>query len=345
MAPVRRRWALIACVVAAGVVCSPALAADPPPSDPPPSDPTPTVPAPPPAIAPGPVATVPSPPSTPPLNLKPDLPPVQRKKAPASKPAPALKAAPARKPTPAPKPIVRATARPSTHAPVRVVTRPARPVRAHTFTYPRRSAKPPTRRRALVPAKKQQHMKKKPKPKPEPAPFLGSKLAPHLRTPTPVRQANPPEVPARKARANVLPLPTLAPSPTPSGLKQGLVNLRWLLFAIVGTCVVFLTAVGSRRLYERRPSAVSSGSLLPPTDLANPAPRLADLLRATQQAGQNGPSEGPAVNGTSHRSALNGTSEGTAARQAEPAHSRRRCLIPGCVCHQEDHHAAGHQSG
>jgi hypothetical protein len=343
MAPVRRRWALIACVVAAGVACSHALAAEPPPSDPLPSEPTPT--APPLAIAPGPVATVPSPTPTASPNLKPDLPPVQPKKvpAPAPKPAPVLKAAPAPKATPASRPAsVRATGRPSNRTPVRAVTRPTSPVRERTTVYPRRSARPPTRSRALVPAKTKQHAKKKPKPKPAPAPFLGSKLSPNVRIAKP--PVNPPVVPRRKARSNVLP-PTMAPGAgaAPSGLKESLSGLRWLFFAILGTGVVFLTAVGSRRLFERRPSVASPVYLPPPTSPAPqpPVPRLADL-----RAARNVTSQGAALNGTSQATAaVNGTSQRTVSGSAEPVHSKRRCLIPGCGCRYADQEPAGHHSG
>lgn len=311
MALVRRRWALVSCVVAAGIACPCALAVDPPP---PPTEPTPTVSEPPPATAPGPVATVPSPPPTPPPNVKPDLPPAPRKKASAPKLTPAPKATPARKPAPAPKPAVRATARPSNPAPVSAVTPPSRPVQARTPVYPRRATQPATKTRTSALTLKKQKKKKKAKLKPAPVPFLGSKLPPIVQIPRAAVAT--PKVPAPAARANVLPLPALALASAPSGLKQSLANLRWLFFAIIGTGVVFLTAVGSRRLFERRPSAVESGPSLP------------------QAALEKWPQQWPADPWPT----LNGISQGTPADPTEPVHSRRRCLIPGC--HHEDHEPA-----
>ena len=326
MALVRRRWALVSCVVAAGIACPSALAVDPPP--PPPTEPTPTVPEPPPATAPGPVATVPSPAPTPPPNVKPDLPPALPKKASAPKLTPAPKATPARKPAPAPKPkpAVRATARPSSPAPVRAVTPPSRPVRARTPVYPPRAAQP------ALPLKKQK--KKKAKLKPAPVPFLGSKLPPIVQIPKAAVAT--PKVPAPAARANVLPLPSLSPGAAPSGLKQSLANLRWLFFAIMGTGVVFLTAVGSRRLIERRPTAIASGPSLPQAAPEKwPEQWPADLQTQTRARLQ------PAArNGTHQGAVLNGISRGTPADQTGPVHSRRRCLIPGC--HHEDHEPAWH---
>lgn len=302
MALVRRRRVLMACVAAAAVACPYALAVDPPP---PPTEPTPTVPEPPPATAPGPVATVPSPSPIPPPNVKPDPPPAPRKRASAPKLTRAPKPAPAREPEPAtpPTPAVRATARPSNPAPVRAVTPASRPVRARTPVYPQRATDPVTKTRiSAVTLEKQK--KNKAKRKPAPTPFRGSKLARIVQVPRAVVAT--PRVRRPAARANALPLPSLTPGKSASGLKQGLLGLRWLFFAILGTGVVFLTAVGSRRLFERRPSAVASEPALPP-----------------EQWPLIWPADPPA--------------------RARPLATTRRCLIPGC--HHEDHHEPAGQLG
>jgi hypothetical protein len=301
MALVRRRGALVACVVAAAVVCPYALAVDPPP---PPTEPTPTVSEPPPATAPGPVATVPSPSPIPPPNVKPDPPPAPapRKRAPAPKLTRAPKPAPARKPAPAP--AVRATARPSSPAPIRAVTPPSRPVRARTPVYPQRATQPVTKTRISAVTLEKQKKKIKARRKPPPAPFRGSKLAPIAQVSRAV--AARPRVRTSAARANVVPLPSLTPGKSASGFKQALLNLRWLFLPILGTGVVFLTAVGSRRLFERRPTAADSDPSLPQ--------ELWPLIW---------PADPPV--------------------RARPQAAVRRCLIPGC--HHEDHHEPAGQLG
>lgn len=296
MALVRQRRALMTCVVVAGIACPYALAVDPPP---PPTEPTPTVPEPPPATAPGPVATVPPPSPIPPPNVKPDPPPAPRKRA----PVPKLTRAPARKPATPPTPAVRATARPSSPAPVRAVTPASRPVRARTPVYPQRATQPVTKTRiSAVTLEKQK--KNKAKRKPAPTPFRGSKLARIVQVPRAVVAT--PRVRRPAARANALPLPPLTPGKSASGLKQGLLGLHWLFFAILGTGVVFLTAVGSRRLFERRSSAAASEPSLPP-----------------EQWPLIWPADPPA--------------------RARPLATARRCLIPGC--HHEDHHEPAGQLG
>ena len=116
------------------------------------------------------------------------------------------------------------------------------------------------------------------------------------------RVAQAPAVGLISASAEKLqPVPSFAPRAAPSGIKQGLAKLRWFFLAILGTALVFLAAVGSRRLSEMRQRRTPS-------------------LRWSPQAAP--------------RSARNGTIQKTAIDSPELVLSRRRCLVPGC--HHDD---------
>lgn len=108
--------------------------------------------------------------------------------------------------------------------------------------------------------------------------------------------------PAEKSQ----PVPSFAPRAAPSGIKQSLSKLRWFFLAILGTGLVFLAAVGSRRLSEKRQRDAPSVRWLP-----HAAPRTAP-------------------NGTPQVSARNRTIQKAPVDTAELLHTRRRCLVPGC---------------
>jgi hypothetical protein len=107
---------------------------------------------------------------------------------------------------------------------------------------------------------------------------------------------------AKKGQA----LPSFAPLAPPSGIKHSLTQVRWLVFAIVGTGIVFLTAFGSRRLYALSATARSGTR------------RKAAPRHVTSRAAPNG-------------------------APREPDLSRRRCLLPGC--HHADHLPVGRRPG
>lgn len=134
--------------------------------------------------------------------------------------------------------------------------------------------------------------------------------------------------PAEKSQ----PLHSFAPRAAPSGIKQGLARLRWFLLAVLGTGVVFLAAVGSRRLSERRSRNASSLRWRPPAAPPSATRQRAAQERAAPRAVLNGAPQGFARNGTVQAAPLD---------TGEPLLSRRRCLVPGC--HHEDQLPAGHR--
>jgi hypothetical protein len=94
---------------------------------------------------------------------------------------------------------------------------------------------------------------------PRPAgPVRGRTSAYALRTERPTSSSRTSALGPKKQRA----LPAFAPLAAPSGIKYSLAKRRWLVFAILGTGIVFLTAVGSRQLYERLARTAPSGSSL-----------------------------------------------------------------------------------
>jgi hypothetical protein len=61
-------------------------------------------------------------------------------------------------------------------------------------------------------------------------------------------------------------------SAAPSGAEQTATSLRWLFAALLGTTAVFLTAVGSRRVLNRRQVDAGGGIVLTPILPAPAAP-------------------------------------------------------------------------
>lgn len=230
-----RPWLLLACLVAAGFACSQALADDPPGAQ---TEPTPT--EPPPAAATGPVTTVSSPQPAPVAAPKPDLPPVQRRKAPVRRPAPAAtpKPAPVQSATQAPP---RVAVRPSAPAPVRETPRRVAPteVRTQDPVAPRRTAQKRAKLTGSWAA-----TKNKPAPSPRPVPKA---------LPTPAKSKPAGKVLEALTRGvAAIPSPPQAGSDSPAAIESGGSSLRWLVIALMGTGAVFLTAMGSRRVLEFR---------------------------------------------------------------------------------------------
>lgn len=279
-------WVVVACVVGVGFTSSQALA-----EEPPPTEPTPTVPEPPPVTASGPVVTVSSPPTPAPLP-KPDPTPVQRK----PKLAPAKKPVPARKSAPAPKPA-------ATQAPARVTTPPAQPAPAKP-TVPTPTLVPPTPKPVIrIPAR----------PATPAALLRAAKLPRAAQTKKPARAAASAQK-ARKSPRSTSPLEALArdvPSvppvsaverrAAPSGAEQAATSLRWLFVALLGTGAVFITAVGSRRVFDYRARvrlAAAGGHVIartvPPPEAAAPAPAATAAVPAPQN-GNRAPDPDPVV--------------------------------------------------
>lgn len=235
-------WVLVACVVGVGFTCSQALAAEEPP---PPTDPTPTVPEPPPVTASGPVITVSSPPSPSPVPA-PDPQPVRRKTAPAKKPVRAAKLAPAPKPA-------------ATQAPARVTTPPVRQapaeprVQQRATPTPAPTTPPPVSREPPRPATSDGQLRAA-KLRRIPGGAQKKPAGTARKAGKSARSTSPLEAIARDV-PSVPPVSAVERRAAPSGAEEAATSLRWLFIAFLGTAAVFLTAAGSRRVFDYRARA------------------------------------------------------------------------------------------